>query len=67
MVICTGRVVELAPWPDGPGEPGETSRGRLLCEPAVFLAGYRAGRMWLIRHLVTAALAVWATSAPGPG
>lgn len=57
MVICAARVTGLAAW-----EAGFESAGRVVMEPAEFLARYRGGDPGIMRSLVSAALAVL-----GPG
>jgi 8-oxo-dGTP diphosphatase len=52
MVIYTAWVTELATWQDDDDE----SSGRTLLTPDDFLERYRAGRIELMRHLITSAL-----------
>ncbi|MCM3884464.1 NUDIX hydrolase [Frankia sp. R82] len=58
MVIRTARVHELGTW-----ESTHESRGRRVITPQDFLARYRGEDPALMRHLVTAALAVLAARA----
>ncbi|MCK9893326.1 NUDIX hydrolase [Frankia sp. AgB32] len=53
MVIRAARVTELAPW-----VTTHESAGRLVIPPEDFLRRYRGNDPALMRHLVTAALAV---------